>query len=689
VSALTVLVGVAVIGLLFWRITWTPEWTILTGNERARLEICRTVCLKRAWRVRASLRVLLRDKSPAVRIAAVEALNRRPDVRARLSADAAVLVSAPEPDVRARALEYLLSGAGDDWKRWAERAAAELADPEFRHSHPELTRAYVQTLVQHGDSSVVGWVLDLLERDPEQQLEPLRPATAATELARPLRERFLALLRSGSERARSFAIASLTAIDGAMRGYAAEDWVSPSGVAAGAIDSSELLTRFTVEAEWAFDIRPNFEIDVHDGVECLYLAEGAGGFMSWLQRENSTVDIGTGRFTFALEKDGNYQVWLRCWLENKCGNSTGMQIDGNEIGMFSDSEDVFRTWHWQLASPGIHLTAGRHTFDLMAFEDGVFVDKFVVLPAEEKFNLENPPPLSPLFDASLPSSLSFTAEMQHQLRGTTQKLTVWVRRNTEGVRQGRVKLTVPPPFEVLEGNEADAVFAPGVPVARSTFLVRVPPNAVAGEVEARAEFVVNGKTAAVGTVFLGVQFDWWTTGPLTSGQPRCDALMRQTDLQPAELADGWSRYPANGYDRYRRLNFEMAYGQSSGKSIFLYTEIDVAQEGDYLSLLTMDDAGPIFIDGRRVAGRSTGEALGEGLLMMQPCHLTAGRHRVFTWVWQSPADDPVGPDADRHTYNNWVFKWLLRASRHAIAPGIRGLLVPASPATGNVPPRQS
>ena len=53
------------------------------------------------------------------------------------------------------------------------------------------------------------------------------------------------------------------------------DLASIPGVHEATMDGE--IARFTVEAEWAHGLHPNFQIDVQQGECCLSLGEGAGG----------------------------------------------------------------------------------------------------------------------------------------------------------------------------------------------------------------------------------------------------------------------------------------------------------------------------------------------------------------------------------------------------------------------------
>lgn len=653
-----------------WRASRTPEWAIHFGDREARIAASRVIWQKGAQRAEAGLRRLLSDAEPAVQLAALEALSRRPI--ASFQAALVVLLESPDRDVAARAAECLLAEPDWDAGPAPEVVDAWTADAAWRRDHPRQLALLVAWELDHGAGA--DWLLaraDRLAGDPKVQAVLLsRGAALAGE-----REALLRRLEAATPESADYALLLdlLTAIDGRRRGHSVEDW--RQAVTASRAEATPPLDRFTVEAEWAGDIRPNFQIGEFGGETALLLEEGAGGYMSWLKRDNSTVDIGSGRFRFTLKTPGNYRLWARLWLENKCSNSTGMIVDGRDLGSFSDHGDIFGEWRWT-SHRVVHLAAGPHVLELQAMEDGVHVDKYAFLPADETLDPASPPPLHALYDPTLGDSLSVTMPLQHMPRGTTQTVTVWVRRSTPEVTEGTVELHVPEPFTVLHGASAALEFPPDSPVARASFRVHLPADARAGEVPLRARFKAAGSdTPTTETeVALGCHFDWWCSGSMPMDSARAAALTATGGARPADLATAWQRFPREGYDPYRRLELEWALGQSQGTIAFLYTEIDVAADGDYTSLLTSDDVATIWIDGvQRLQRHGGGPA--EGNLQIEPLSLTAGRHRIFVSVTQADFADPEGPDRLRHTPNNWIFKWLIRRDRHAIAPGIRGVVV--------------
>lgn len=648
-----------------WRLTRTPEWVVLTGSEPARQAICRTVYRKSAPRAAWCLRRLLADRSPAVRLAALGALACRPDLHERFVPRLRELAAAGDAEVRACALEWLFQRGGMDAGQWLRLAAPLVADGGLRTRRPDLLAAYVARACEGAPADAVGWVLELVEDPAFEAQGALQGLLRRPDLLRPHRDRLARAYAGASRSTRLFLAAALAAIDGAL----------PEAAGGTGGDPAENgLERFTVEAEWAQRIDPNFQIDMEQGELCIVLGEGAGGDHFWRRHEYSTVDIGKAFYTFRLARDGVYQIWCRCWFMDKCGNHSLLHIDERwlqwrDAGQ-DDRTDRLRVWHWKRIEGSVRLAAGRHTLTLTAGDDGLLYDKLAILPAGERFDPGNPPPLNALHDPAVPMGVSLTAERQAQCRGTVQTVTVWVRRTSPAVARGRVTLTVPEPFRLSGPGTADLEFPGQAPVAGAGFLVELPPGAVGGEVEVEAAFRGEDGTAAANTVLLGVLPDWRSTGPLDPRDARARRLVQKTALEPEDLREGWHPYPEAGCDRYRRLNFEQAYGQQQDRIVFLYTEFEVESAGEYLSLLTLDDNGFVFVDGRRVAGRAQPD-VGEGWLMVDRVRLEPGRHRVFAWVYQADFPDPEGPDAGRHTPNHWVFKWLLREAMHRPARGLR------------------
>lgn len=100
----------------------------------------------------------------------------------------------------------------------------------------------------------------------------------------------------------------------------------------------------------------------------LAIPEGAGS----LQKR------GRATFSFALARDGTYEVWARVRWQDSCGNSFSIQIDDSP-GRMVGQDAVYSTWHWVKAGT-YKLSAQRHRLAVQEREDGVAIDQWLVTP---------------------------------------------------------------------------------------------------------------------------------------------------------------------------------------------------------------------------------------------------------------------------------------------------------------------
>jgi hypothetical protein len=319
----------------------------------------------------------------------------------------------------------------------------------------------------------------------------------------------------------------------------------------------------------------------------------------------------------------------------------------------------------------MRLRRGFHEGRLQAWEDGVYIDRFALLPGNERPR-DDYPASAVRWDPSLISSLSFSVEHQAQARGTSQEVTVWVRRNRPEMREGAVTLAAEPPFAILGPEEHRIRFSEGNPLARTTFRVWLPQDAVGGEGYMRAVYEDDSGETVEGRMILGAQFDWLTTGPLQWRSRRFRQMRSKSNATDEELTSGWKVFPLDGYDTYRRLDMERAWGELNNCYIYLCADILVEEAGDYLALLTVDDTAVIYADGRPLVGQLE-DGPGEGRMISRRVHLEEGRQRLFARVYQSNLPEPRGRDRLRHSPNRCNFKLLLRKTRHQPAEGIKTL----------------
>jgi len=478
-----------------------------------------------------------------------------------------------------------------------------------------------------------------------------------------------ALDNEPDHRTRRYTLNALSSIDGLTRGEHADDWRQQVLKRAGGDKSAPY------EAEWAHDVEPNYQIVAFKGETCLALGEGAGGAMHWLKGLDGTVDVGSARFSLSVPRDGRYSLWARVYLDDKCGNSFGIRVDGRPFANFPDHANVMGKWHWLHLMHGnqssVHLKAGFHPARLEAWEDGVFIDKFALVPAgstPEELGIR--PTVH--WDTSLRSSLSFSLERQSQCRGTTQFVVVWVRRNSPDLGAGTVGLKVPEPFEIVGPAGHRVAFAAGNPLCRTSFRVRLPEGVPAAEGVMEAVYTDESGQTVRGEFIIGAQLDWLCTGPVGPDDELRGDLLSKTNVTDEELVGSWARFPQSGYDAYRRLDFEKAYGQLKNVHLFLTTDIVVTELQGCLLLLTADDTARVYIDGRLAIAQEEGGP-GEGRMVKRHIRIGPGRRRLFVKLYQAAFNDPLGPGSARHTYNHCNFKLLIRNERHVPSPTIKGL----------------
>lgn len=656
------------------RLTRTAEWIAAFGNDKARADLCRAIPTLSEWRRARLLAGLLRDESAEVVSSAITAcgtvpVTDTPTIRKRLWV---VLAKNPGSGVLATKAGEVLLSYDPPHELAITLLRARVVSPEFRAKCPRLIAALAAFDLPGMDAAAREKLMNAALDEADPAHGPLQELIRDNvEQFRPWRDRFFKrLTENPPEATRCWLVACLGALDGSVRGMSAADWVQEQVATA----DPDALHAF--EAEWATEIQPNYLIREHEGVRCLALGEGAGGYMGWLKGMDGTVDIGSARFSLFAPKDGRYTVWSRVYLDDKCGNSFGFWLGRNKLTNFPDKDNTLDQWHWLPLNMGkesaLKLKAGFHPVRLMAWEDAVYIDRFALVPEGMRPD-ELPEAAAVRWDPALSGSISFSPERQAQSRGTTQTVVVWLRRATPELTEGTLALSVPEPFRVEGASVTHVRFEQGNPLARTSFLLRLPADAVAGEGLLRAVYTdVNGDQVE-GAMILGAQFDWLTTGPL---EPDCALDRRLSNVagtgRQKYRKENWTPYPENGYDSYRRLTPESAWGNLRDKIIYLCADIEVDDSGEYMGLLTSDDQSSVYLDDRLLIAQQKGGP-GEGRLVMQPLRLEEGKHRLFVRWTQADFADPKGPDAGRHSFNNCSFKLLLRRDRHRHAPEIRGL----------------
>lgn len=154
---------------------------------------------------------------------------------------------------------------------------------------------------------------------------------------------------------------------------------NPPSAAAGAliaIDAGQPL-RIT----WPLDIGPENGGAQPDGTRvCLRARQGVN--------ELQNPEQGTALYAFQTPSDGQYNSWFRVrWLDDgvghiMCNNSWFAAFDDQPPAVIGNETNQL-DWFWQ-QGPTLTLNAGLHWLRVELREDGTFMDKVVIVPAEEK-----------------------------------------------------------------------------------------------------------------------------------------------------------------------------------------------------------------------------------------------------------------------------------------------------------------
>ncbi|WEA01623.1 hypothetical protein [Mucilaginibacter sp. SJ] len=85
---------------------------------------------------------------------------------------------------------------------------------------------------------------------------------------------------------------------------------------------------------------------------------------------------GYAKYKFAVEQDGDYTVWGRCFWDNVCTNSFQIGIDN--LGLEGIGEDpLTNQWHWVMG-PKFKIKRGEHTLYLWNREASSQIDKMLI-----------------------------------------------------------------------------------------------------------------------------------------------------------------------------------------------------------------------------------------------------------------------------------------------------------------------
>ena len=432
------------------------------------------------------------------------------------------------------------------------------------------------------------------------------------------------------------------------------------------------------EAEHGIGIRPNLEIIPREGASgglALGVFEGGGGNHTWLGGPSCSVDIGKADYPFTVERDGTYVVWARAWWLDKCGNSILVSIDGKEqfdSGDRTGEDPVFQTWHW-VPSCSFAIDAGPHTLNVMAKEDGIFVDQWMIAPAgvipSGVGNVNHTPGLEP----NPPSAVHMSVYRDSDVIGQDGRLSfvAWIRKCRQGKAAGTLRVVADENPETSCGGELDFEMGPDELLRPVPIVVTYPPASPRSEKRIVFSVACEGITLGRRVIVVTKPFRWRLLGPLPMYMYLERQLGRGAQVDPfaaVTVGTGQARTsltwreppPTDVLNRYQTFDFEKLFGQSQGKCVYLHTTVVSPKEQKVLMLVNNDDSAWVWLNGQLVF-RDYDEHPAEGYMGREQVQLRKGENSILAKVTQSHNPERTH---GLESPNYWLFRLRLRKSSH-------------------------
>ncbi|MDA1141865.1 MAG: hypothetical protein O3B01_25145 [Planctomycetota bacterium] len=127
-----------------------------------------------------------------------------------------------------------------------------------------------------------------------------------------------------------------------------------------------------LEAESAASVQLPFRAAADkecNGETCLAVPQGAG---------KPPEILGRVRFTTRLARKAEYKLWIRAKWTDYEGNSIGLSLPNREPETLGQG-GIYDRWHW-VPGPVVNFEEGNLTFYLFNREDGIFIDRILLVP---------------------------------------------------------------------------------------------------------------------------------------------------------------------------------------------------------------------------------------------------------------------------------------------------------------------
>jgi len=432
------------------------------------------------------------------------------------------------------------------------------------------------------------------------------------------------------------------------------------------------------EAELGLSIRPNLEIIPREGASgglTLGVFEGGGGNHNWLAGPSCSIDIGTADYPFEIAEPGRYVVWARAWWSDKCGNSILVSIDGRQqydVGDRYAEDPVLQEWHW-VPSWAFKLAKGRHTLNVMAKEDGIFIDQWVIarrgVTPSGVGKTTHVPALSD--DPVSPLHLSVYRDSEVVDEKGELSFVAWVRKCKTGKVHGKLTVSADEEPEIRLDGEPDFELGEDDLLRPIPVKITYPPDSPRCEERVTFKVAHKGITLTKQVIVVAKPWRWHFLGPLpqyTDLTKQLGAGLKVSVGEPVELPAGgrqktasWQQpAPQQVLNRYQTIDFEKLYGDSVDKCVYAYTTITSPRDQQVLMLVNNDDYVWVWINGQLVF-RELDSHPAEGHMGRRKVRLMKGENRILAKVTQSNTPErSSGMEAP----NYWLFRLRLRKSNH-------------------------
>jgi hypothetical protein len=442
-------------------------------------------------------------------------------------------------------------------------------------------------------------------------------------------------------------------------------------------------TRVIWEAERGFALRDNFEragpqiaesadplfegLGGHSGEGWIRCLQGAGSNHPHYGGRTGELLIGHIRYPIVIPEDGDYQMYVRMWFMDKCGDSIRYWIDhGRERlpnqNRYGGGSKEWRNWIWFRDSGGpVRLAAGLHTVYVEPREDGVRLDQFCLARVDGEHPSRHSPALASTQDPLLLSDDGCEVSISREslVIGDDGEL----RGSVFAVRRGEGALAA-----VLEIDSGDAALASPdkLPISfvenRATyrdFCLSFRLDAACRERKMTVTLSPrpSGEPAKA-ELIITKPWPWQLAGPFSF---RDDPL--------SHLGGDWTTWLEHAhttlYDRFAFMDFQQVYGRRARGLVVMRARIRCEDTGDYLWLLNSDDEAKVWLNGS-LAMENRRNLPAPHTLVRKTIHLEAGEYEIEAAVWQRGFHRI--PHLFTATQNYWQFRLRIRVDPNTPAP---------------------